>query len=197
MIIIKMSEGDPDQGGASTQSDVLWDIHASLSDAFQKECNLRAPEFCSLKKDIKFHGDQCTILTNLTKQREAEESKEGWTTTSWNTWLRTATKAFEDWTQVMQELLKRLQGADLLKDELNILHDSLHKWVESQPSFQKVRAKFLSVPGEYTGVRAPVITPTPARTVSPSTGARSKVRTTSQTMPYTASGFSWLFDPLH
>ena len=77
-----MSEGGPDWGGASPQSDVLWDIQASLSDAFEKEYDLRAPEFCSLKKDIKFHGDQCTILTNLTKQREAEESKEGWTTTS-------------------------------------------------------------------------------------------------------------------
>ncbi len=148
-------------------------MHTSIREALDKEYDLGVPECRHIKRDLKFHRDQCEILVNLARQREAKKTSEGWTVKSWNAWTRTALEAFENWDRPTHKLFGQIERADVLREELSTLQNLLYKWAEAQPVLQKVRSKLPSVPEEI-GARAPVMTPTPALAVPASTGARSR-----------------------
>ncbi len=63
---------DPEVPPAKSEhwSEFLWNSHSKVVEHLKHEYNLDHPANRDLCKDLKYHADQCEILTSLAKQRD-------------------------------------------------------------------------------------------------------------------------------
>ena len=115
-------------------SEFLWSAHAKVTENLKNEYDLDLPTNRRINKDLKYHADQCAILTNLAKQRDQNGPPEFWTPQARNSWMETAWKACEAWETASSDLYGRLEDPLPLVEELTRLQVILEIWAKIDPA---------------------------------------------------------------
>ncbi len=154
----------PGPSGVRSYGKFLWEMHAKIAlgkDALGKEYELHTEQCRHIHKDLKFHLDQCEILTDLAKQREECDAQGTWTTHSWNVGMETALAVFDEhWNETDTKLYSRLESPKPLIVELARLRQKLEAWAGTIPEIRRVLSpRIPTVPEE---ISTPVLVPTRA-----------------------------------
>ncbi len=94
------------------------------------EYDINNPANRDLRRDLKYHSDQCEILTSLAKQRDEQGPPEAWTSHARNPWMRNAWAACKAWESASSGLYGRLEDAQPLVQELTKLQVILEIWAK-------------------------------------------------------------------
>ncbi len=112
-------------------AEFLWSSHAKVTEHLKKEYDLDLPTNRRICKDLKYHADQCAILTNLAKQRDEKGPPEFWPPQARNSWVDTA---WEAWETTSSDLYSRLENPKPLVEELTKLQVILEIWAKIDPA---------------------------------------------------------------
>ncbi len=187
-------------------SEFLWNVHSKVTEHLKAEYDLEFPANRRINKDLKYHADQCAILTNLAKQRDQNGPPEFWTPQAWNSWMETAWKACEAWEMASSDLYGKLENPLPLVEELTRLQKILEIWAKIDPAPSPARpilectALELPVPGRVSTSEQISISTQPSQVLTPSrtptvrlmydTGARPKAP---DVTPHLADDFRRMF----
>ncbi len=126
---------DPDLPAKSEHiSEFLWNVHSKVTEHLKAEYDLELPANRRINKDLKYHADQCAILTNLAKQRDQNGPPEFWTPQARNSWMEMAWEACGAWEKASTDLYSKLEDPLPLVEELTRLQSILEIWAKIDPA---------------------------------------------------------------
>ncbi len=124
---------DPDLPPAKSKqlSEFLWNAHSKVVEHLKREYDIENPVNRDLRRDLKYHADQCEILTSLARQRDEQGPPDMWTSYARNAWMHSAWAACEAWEAASTGLYKKLEDAQPLVQELTRLQEILEIWAKN------------------------------------------------------------------
>ncbi len=191
-------ELDPNLPPAKSEhlAEFLWNAHSKTVEHLKRGYDLEDPANRDLRRELKYHGGQCEILTSLAKLRDERGPPETWTSHAQNTWMRNAWAACEAWADASSGLYKRLEDTQPLVQKLTKLQEKLEIWakIDPMPSPMREIPEKVST-SEQISTSTQVATPsrTPTIRLMYETGAC--LRDGVQGTPYLTDDLRRLFNP--
>ncbi len=149
-------------------SELLWSAHSKVTEHLKHEYDLDNPASRGLRRDLKYHADQCEILTNLAKQRDERGPPELWSSQARNAWMESAWNACAAWESASSDFYSKLEDPQPLVQELTKLQGILEIWAKIDPAPSPARpiparvstSEQISISTQATQAVTPSRTPT-------------------------------------